>query len=109
MNEQANNNDFDLRQWFNQWLSTDALVKNIPFLLLLTALGVLYIANAHYHLQLERKIDKQEKVLRKLRWEYMTTKSDVMFKSKQSQVAKAVEPYGLKPLTEPPKIIENQK
>lgn len=88
------------------WFQTDNLIKNLPFLLLVIVLGVLYIANAHYHLQLERKIDKQEDVVKKLGWEYMTTKSDVMFQSKQSEVAKAVSPLGLKPLTEPPKIIE---
>ena len=96
-------------QAIKTWISTENLMKNIPFLLLILALGILYIANAHYHLQLERKIDEKEDVVEKLGWEYMTTKSDVMYSSKQSEVAKAVEELGLKPLTEPPKVIEIEK
>lgn len=99
----------DIVQQLKDWFKADTLIKNIPFFLLVTLLGLLYIANAHYHLQLERKIDKKEAAIKKLGWEYMTTKSDVMFQSKQSEVAKKVESMGLKPLTEPPKIIEVEK
>lgn len=105
--EQQSN--IDKMKSIGNWFTGENIIKNVPFLLLIGVLGIVYIANAHYHLQLERKIDSKEKQVQKLSWEYMTTKSDVMYKSKQSEVAKAVKEIGLKPLTEPPKIIEVSK
>lgn len=40
-----------------------------------------------------------------MQYEYKTLKSDVMLRSKQSELAKAVEPLGLKELTEPPHVL----
>lgn len=91
------------------WFTGENIIKNVPYIFLICVLGIVYIANSHYHLKLERKIDKKEKQMQRLSWEYMTTKSDVMFSSKQSEVAKAVEHMGLKPLVEPPKIIVIEK
>lgn len=96
----------DLMETVKSWFRADQLISNVPYFILLTALGIIYIANAHYHLQLERKIDKKETELKELSWEYMTVKSQVMYQSKQSEVAKKVEVLGLRPLTDPPKIIE---
>ncbi len=98
--------NIELVSQLKAWLSADHLIKNIPFFLLVTALGILYIANAHYHLQLERRIDKKEAEIKELSWEYMTLKSQVMYESKESEVSKKVEKIGLEPLTVPPKIIE---
>ena len=43
--------------------------------------------------------------LKEVRWNFMATKSDLMYKSKQTEVAKAVEGMGLKEITSPPKKI----
>ena len=40
-----------------------------------------------------------------LQYEYKTIKSEVMFRSKQSELAKAVEPFGLKELVQPPFVV----
>ncbi|HNB34323.1 MAG TPA: FtsL-like putative cell division protein [Bacteroidia bacterium] len=40
-----------------------------------------------------------------MRSEYISVKSELMFKSRQSQVAKEVLPMGIKQLTVPPKKI----
>lgn len=101
--------NMDLMSQVKTWFSADNLIKNIPFFLLMTTLGILYIANAHYHLQLERKIDKKEAQIKNMSWEYMTMKSQVMYESKQSEVSKKVEKIGLEPLTVPPKIIEIER
>ncbi len=103
MNELENK---ELWPLVKSWFHADRLIQNLPFFVLVMVLGVLYIANAHYHLQLERAIDKREHELKVLSWEYMTVKSQVMYQSKQSEVAKKVDVLGLKPLVEPPKIIE---
>jgi cell division protein FtsL len=85
-----------------QWI-----VKNIPFFLFLALLAVIYIYNGHYADKVIRDISKTSKELKELQYEYKTLKSDVMFRSKQSELAKAVEPFGLKELMKPPAMLED--
>jgi Bacteriodetes cell division protein (FtsL-like) len=42
-----------------------------------------------------------------MQYEYKSLKSEVMFRSKQSELAKAVEPFGLKPLSSPPLVLSD--
>lgn len=83
-----------------QWI-----MKNITFFLFLAALAVIYIYNGHYADKISRDINRTSKELKELQYEYKTLKSEVMFRSKQSELAKAVEPFGLKELTQPPYVI----
>ena len=46
--------------------------------------------------------------MKELQWEYKTVKSEEMFQSKQSELVKAVEPLGLKELTEAPVVLNNE-
>jgi hypothetical protein len=84
------------------------VVRNIPFFLFLTLLAVLYIYNGHYADKLVLKINTTEKQIKELEYEYKTIKSDVIFRSKASELIKAVEPLGLKELTEPPVLLEGE-
>jgi Bacteriodetes cell division protein (FtsL-like) len=81
------------------------VVRNVGFLLFLTALAVIYIYNGHYADKISRDLNKTNKELKELQYEYKTLKSEVMFRSKESELAKAVEPFGLKELTRPPFVI----
>jgi hypothetical protein len=81
------------------------VVRNIPFFLFLTALAVLYIYNGHYTDKLVLKINTTEKKIKELEYEYKTIKSDVIFRSKASELIKVVEPLGLKELTAPPVLL----
>ena len=81
------------------------IVKNLPFFLFLCVLAVIYIYNGHYSDKLIKSISKTNKELRELQFEYKTMKSEVMFRSKQTELAKAVEPLGLKELVTPPVVI----
>ncbi|MBS1510211.1 MAG: hypothetical protein JST86_05175 [Bacteroidetes bacterium] len=81
------------------------VVKNIPFFLFLAALLVLYIYNGHYADKLDRKINATQDKIKDLEYEYKTLKSEVIFRSKASELEKAVEPMGLKELTEAPVIL----
>jgi Bacteriodetes cell division protein (FtsL-like) len=81
------------------------IVKNIPFFLFAAILTVLYIANGHYADKTMRKINSTELHLKEMEYEFKTVKRDVIFRSKESELAKAVEPLGLKELTIPPLII----
>src|SRR5579871_7062362 len=89
----------------NKWLrlmSTKWIMKNMAFFLFLAALAVIYIYNGHYADKVVRDINRTNKELKELQYEYKTLKSEVMFRSKQSELAKAVAPFGLKELTSPP-------
>jgi len=68
----------------------------------ITFLTIPYIYNAH---RAENKIRKQEKLKERneeLRSEYITLKSEVIGQNKQSDVARQLEPRGLKELSEAP-------
>ncbi|HYF33088.1 MAG TPA: FtsL-like putative cell division protein [Chitinophagaceae bacterium] len=92
------------RDW-KRLLSYQWIVKNVPFFLFLAVLTVIYIYNGHYADKTIRNINKVSRELKELQYEYKTLKSEVMFRSKQSELAKAVEPLGLKELTSPPVVL----
>jgi cell division protein FtsB len=81
------------------------IVKNIPFFLFLSALAIVYIYNGHYADNTVRSINKVNREIKELQFEYKTLKSEVMFRSKQSELAKSVETLGLKELVVPPAIL----
>ncbi len=84
-----------------RWLRYQWIVKNLPFFLFLSALAVVYIYNGHYADKVVRSISQTSSELKELQYEYKTLKSEVMFRSKESELARAVEPLGLKELTRP--------
>ena len=90
---------------YNKWI-----VKNIPFYFFISAIAILYIANGHYADKTMRQINATEKNLKEMEYEFKTVKQEVIFRSKESQLAKAVEPLGLRPLVVPPlRIIDTLK
>lgn len=94
---------------WKKYISHKWVVRNIPFFLFLTVLAVLYIYNGHYTDKLVLKINTTEKEIKELEYEYKTVKSDVIFRSKASELIKAVEPLGLKELTTPPVLLGEQE
>jgi hypothetical protein len=94
---------------WKKYITNKWVVKNIPFFLFLTFLAVLYIYNGHYTDKLVLKISTTEKHIKELEYEYKTIKSEVIFRSKASELIKAVEPLGLKELTEPPILLGTNK
>ncbi len=87
------------------FLSRDETLRFMPFVLFLSLLAVLYIANGYYSEAKMRKQNKLTEELKDLRSEYIITKSDLMFISKQSEVAKAAAMLGIKESVVPPKKI----
>ncbi|MDX2047757.1 MAG: FtsL-like putative cell division protein [Chitinophagaceae bacterium] len=90
------------REWRRLLLNYHWIVRNIPFFLFLSLLAVVYIYNGHYAEKTIKNINRTARELKELQYEYKTVKSELMFKSKQSEVVKAVEPLGLKVLLQPP-------
>lgn len=91
-----------LKKDWKKWLYHQWMVKNIPFFLFVTMLMVIYIANGHYADKTIMKINAADKHLKEMEYEFKTVKRDVIFRSKESELAKAVEPLGLKELVAPP-------
>lgn len=91
----------ELKRLFNhKWI-----VKNIPFFLFLAMLAVLYIYNGHTADKLARKIAKTEKNIKELEYEYKSIKAEVIYRSKASELVKAVEPLGLKEPRQTPVLL----
>ena len=109
MQEQQNPKERDLKLDWKRWLNYQSIVKQVPFFLFLAVLAVVYIYNGHYADKTIRNINNTAKEVKELQWEYKTVKSEVMFQSKQSELVKAVEPLGLKELTNPPVILNPEQ
>lgn len=83
-------------------LTREKVVKALPFLFFLTLLAVIYITNSYYAERTIRKIEKTKAELKELRTEHISVKSELMFKSKQSEVAAKLIQYGIKESVIPP-------
>ncbi|MCA6073930.1 FtsL-like putative cell division protein [Fulvivirga sedimenti] len=80
-------------------------VKYMPKVLFVTLLVIFYIGNSHYADSTIRKIDKLKVEVEDLRADYTTLKSDYMFASKQSEIARSVDRLRIQETLEPPKKI----
>lgn len=93
-------------------VSKEAVTEALPFVLFLAFLGMIYIGNRHNAENNIRKIDKLNKEVKELSWDFKTLKADLMFRSKQTEVVKKVDSVlGLKVPVEPPikiKIGQNE-
>ena len=111
MQEQENIKERDPRLDWKRWLNYQSIVRQVPFFMFLAFLAVVYIYNGHYADKTIRNINRTAKEVKELQYEYKTVKSEVMFRSKQSELVKAVEPLGLKELVNSPVVLsgEDQK
>jgi hypothetical protein len=90
---------------WKRWLNYQSIVKQVPFFLFLAALAVCYIYNGHYANKTIRSINRTEKEVKELQYVYKTIKGELIARSKQSELVKAVEPLGLKELTVSPLVL----
>jgi len=81
-------------------------VKYLPKILFVMAIGLIYISNTHYAEKTVRRINNIQAEVEDLRADYTTLKSDLMFASKQSEVAKKVKVFELKESLKPPYKVE---
>jgi cell division protein FtsL len=99
---------FDLAEsklGLNKILSNGLPINQLPRVLFVLLLVLLYVANTHYADKLVRKTNKLKNEVEDLRADYITLKADLMFKSKQSEVAKRVASIELEePLSPPIKL-----
>jgi len=77
-------------------------VQYLPKILFVVFLSLIYISNTHYADKTTRTIEKTESEVEDLRADFTTLKADVMFASKQSEVARRVKQLGLEESLKPP-------
>jgi len=77
-------------------------IQHLPKILFVVALVLFYIGNTHYAEKTVRRINNVQAEVEDLRADYTTLKSDLMFASKQSEVARKVKAYGIKESLIPP-------
>ena len=101
--------------WMSRWVKKDSAVersfpvKYLPKVAFAVVLGVIYVWNTHYAERTVRKIDKLETEVEDLRADVTTMEAEVMYGSKQSEVAKKVKALGLVESKEPPyKIVADE-
>jgi hypothetical protein len=77
-------------------------VQHLPKILFVMLLSILYISNTHYAEKTVRRINHTRIEVEDLRADYTTLKADLMFASKQSEVARKVESLGITESLTPP-------
>lgn len=87
------------------FLTKEETLKLMPFVFFMSAMAIIYIANGYYAEQKIRELNTLTNELKELKSEYIISKSDLMFISKQSEVAKASMSLEIKESVIPPKKI----
>lgn len=89
-------------------LKKKQVAKQLPFIIFITFLAMIYIANRYHAEHILRETAKLQEELNELRAESITVASELMFASRQSQVLKLVEQnnIGLKESRTPPKRVK---
>ncbi len=93
------------------FLTREKVLKQIPFVLFLAFLAILYTANQYQDEKILRKSVALQDTIKELRSEEITIASDLMYNSKQSEVLKTINDkgLGLEESTAPPKKIVIKK
>jgi hypothetical protein len=82
--------------------SKDSFFKTIPYLGYLTVLAIIYISNTYYAEKTFRQIEIIKVELKELRFQYISSKSELMYFGKQTEIAKRVLSAGIKETKIPP-------
>ncbi len=91
-------------------LTNKVVVKNIPFLLFITVIAILYITNSANAEKNRRESARISEELKELRYKYISTKSSVMYLSNPSQISLKLMETGIRENVVPPvKIFVKKK
>jgi hypothetical protein len=87
------------------FLTREKFKRALPFILFLMILGVIYITNIFHVERTKRQIDNLEEELRELRYEYISSRSKLMYESKPSEIVVKLEETGIRESMVPPRKI----
>lgn len=87
------------------------VVKQLPFLIFLCIIGIIYIGNRYHAEKVIRDINKIQEEVKNLRAEEITTASELMKLSRQSEVIKLIKEKNLNLVesTDPPAKIKSSR
>lgn len=77
-------------------IGASIVLKNLPYVMFLSFLTIIYIANTHYAEKQIRQIQTLQKDVKELKRQYNSLKSEIMFKSRLAEVGEDVESLGLR-------------
>ena len=89
------------------FLSKESTLEKLPFIIFLSFLAICYIANGYYADDQIRRMNSLTGEIKELRTQYIVVKDSLVIKSKQTEVAKALDKTqtGIKESVVPPKKI----
>ncbi len=86
-------------------LTRDSIVNQMPYVLYLSLLMVIYIGYGYYGEKTIRELDKVDGQLKEIKSEYTTTSTKLEVLRQQSKVAEEINRMGLEESRVPPKKI----
>ncbi len=88
-------------------LTRETVIDHLPYFLFLAFIALIYISNGFLAEENVRNLNSVNSEIKELRSEYITIKSELMYRSKQSEVVKIIrdKELGLEESFEPPKKI----
>jgi hypothetical protein len=86
----------------SDWMTYSKAIQQTFFVLFIVALSILHVYNAHQAEGMTRRKVMIENELKELKWEYMSIKSDLMMRSKLTDIKQILEPTGLICSPQPP-------
>jgi hypothetical protein len=110
--QEEKEHNFSFREFLDGSILTKKIVvKQLPFILFLTFLALLYIGNRYRAERIYRNVTELQEEVRNLRTEQIITAAKLMNLSRPSSVSQMVnnKNLGLKELTTPPKVIKTKK
>lgn len=84
------------------FLTSESSNRQWPFVIFLAFVGMVYIANSYTAEKNVRKIDALAKEIKELHSQYITSKAEIMYSTKQSEIAKLSAQYGILETKEAP-------
>ncbi len=81
----------------------------LPFLMFLSVIAVLFIANNYYAEKKVRELESMRHEVTELRTIYISNKAELMYLSNQSEIARRLMPKGIVESTVPPRILQVEK
>jgi hypothetical protein len=87
-------------------LSDRMFFEQLPFLLFLTLLGILYITNSYNVEEEVRDIEKLKKAIIEQKNEFVITKTKVSLEGQRSEIRDKVDTLGIMEASTPPFVIE---
>ena len=94
------------------FLANKVVLEQLPFILFLTFLALVYIGNRYHAEKIVRETNRLKREIKELRAEAISTSAELMYKSTKTQVLKAVREknLGLEESRVPPgKIVIGKK